>query len=89
MAATTAAVIEALPVDGERPRATGVRVFGGGSRSPLFLDALRQRIDLTVSVGPIEASALGNALAQGIALGVFADARAARATLGDPQEVTP
>ncbi len=87
MAAATASVIASLPVDDLTKRLRGVRVFGGGSRSRLYLDALRRRTDLPVSAGPVEATAIGNALAQGIALGVFEDARAARATLGDPQEV--
>jgi rhamnulokinase len=88
MAAATVTVVDALPVDDERRPVAGIRVFGGGSRSHLYLDALRRRTDLKVSVGSVEATAIGSALAQGIALGVFADARAARATLGDPQEVT-
>jgi rhamnulokinase len=87
MAATTAAVVESLPVDDEKRRLHGIRIFGGGLRSPLYLDALRRRADVPVSVGPVEATAVGNALAQGIALGVFEDVRAARATLGHPQEV--
>jgi rhamnulokinase len=87
MAATTVAVVDALPVDHERPPVAGIRVFGGGSRSQLYLDALRRRTDLQVSVGPVEATAIGNALAQGLALGLFADVRVARATLDDPQEV--
>jgi rhamnulokinase len=80
-------VIASFPVDDLTTRLLGVRVFGGGSRSHLLLDALRRRTNLPVSAGPVEATGLGNALAQGVALGVFEDARAARATLGDPQEV--
>jgi rhamnulokinase len=80
MAAATVAVVESLAVD-------GIRVFGGGSRSQLYRDALRRRTDLAVSAGPVEATAIGNALAQGIALAVFDDTRAARATLDEAQEV--
>jgi len=87
MAAATAAVVELLPVDDGRRRVRGIRVFGGGSRSQLYLDALRRHTDLPVAVGPVEATAIGNALAQGIALSVFDDVHAARATLGDPEEV--
>jgi len=87
MAAATVAIVEALPVDDASPHATGIRVFGGGTRSPLYFDALQRRTDVPVSVGPVEATAVGNALTQGIALGLFEDVRAARATLGDPQEV--
>ncbi len=86
MAATTAKVIESIPCDdGDGLR--GIRVFGGGSRSSLFCDALQRRTPLPVSVGPVEATAIGNALVQGVALGLFADTDAARATLGDHQEV--
>ena len=78
MAATTAAVIADL---GE---VDGVRVFGGGSRALLYLDALRARTDLPVTVGPTEAAALGNALVQGLALGVFGSLTEARAVLAAP-----
>jgi rhamnulokinase len=86
MAAATVAVVESLPIHDVSPLVAGIRVFGGGSRSRLYLDALHRRTDLPVSVGPVEATAVGNALTQGIALGVFEDGRAARATLDDPQE---
>ncbi len=69
MAATTVRVVESIPVDdGSRP-VRGVRVFGGGSRSPLYLDALRRRTELPVSVGPVEATAVGNALGPGCRVG--------------------
>jgi rhamnulokinase len=80
MAATTMGVIESLPRRGAVP-CEGIRVFGGGARAGLYLDALRTRTTLPVSTGPIEAAALGNALAQGVALGAYSSADAARATL--------
>ena len=86
MAATTCAVIETMP-NSDSVAATGIRVFGGGAQSPLLLDALRRGTSRNVESGPVEATALGNALAQGIALGIFADVAAARATLTDPEEV--
>jgi len=86
MAVTTANLVRALP-SGAEPDLDGIRVFGGGSRSSLYLDALRRRTRLPVAVGPVEATAIGNALVQGIALGTFADAREARATLTEQQEV--
>jgi rhamnulokinase len=79
MAAATAKVIDALPP------VTGIRIFGGGSRSSLFLDALR-RAGLRVTTGPVEATALGNALVQGLALGVFTSLDDARATLSHLEE---
>jgi rhamnulokinase len=83
MAASAAQVIASLPgVERDRP----VRVFGGGTRSPLLLDALARRTGRSVRVGPIEAAALGNALVQGLALGVFATLDDARATLLVAQE---
>jgi rhamnulokinase len=81
MATATAAVVDALPP------VSGVRVFGGGSQSRLYLDALRRRTGRAVSVGPTEATALGNAVVQGLALGVYDSATAARSVLTDLEEV--
>jgi rhamnulokinase len=86
MAAATCAVIKAMP-GSKTSEPTGLRVFGGGARASLYTAALRRRTSLSVDVGPVEATALGNALAQGIALGAFPDVRAARATLTSPEEV--
>ena len=83
MAASAAQVIASLSgIDRDRP----VRVFGGGTRSTLLLDALARRTRRPVSAGPIEAAALGNALVQALALGVFATLADARATLVATQE---
>ncbi len=83
MAASTAQVIASLSgIDRDRP----VRVFGGGTRSTLLLDALARRTGRPVSAGPIEAAALGNALVQALALGAFATLADARATLVATQE---
>jgi rhamnulokinase len=65
MAATTATIVSALG------NVRGIRLFGGGSRSDLYVEALRARTELAVSVGPVEATALGNALIQGFALGKY------------------
>ncbi len=54
-----------------------VFVFGG-AQSALYRRLLAERTGLPVCAGPVEATALGNALVQGIALGVYdglADAR--------------
>lgn len=72
MAASAAAIVAALG-------APAIRVFGGGAQSPLLVDALWRHSGLPVTVGPVEATALGNAIVQGVALDVFdsvADARA-------------
>ena len=73
LAAATARVLSGLP--GERP--SHVHVFGG-AQSRLYERALAERTELPVLPGPTEATALGNALVQGIALGRYgglADAR--------------
>ena len=74
-AAGTAAVLDRL---GE---VDDVAVFGGGGRSALYRRALAARTGLPVVQGPVEATALGNALVQGIALGRYADLADARAHL--------
>lgn len=55
---------------------------GGGSRIELVNELLAARAGLPVSVGSPEATALGNALLQGVALGTFADVDAARTWAG-------
>jgi rhamnulokinase len=87
MAATTLAVLEALPQRDDDPPIRGIRVFGGGVRAPQFLDALRERTALPVTPGPVEATALGNALVQACALGLYASLDEARATLQPFEEV--
>ena len=85
MAESAVHVIASLPgVDDDAP----VRAFGGGIRSPLLLDALARRSGRSVHLGPVEAAALGNALTQGLALGVFATLDDARATLVAPEEAS-
>ncbi len=63
---------------------TDVAVFGGGGRSSLYRRALADRTGLAVVQGPVEATALGNALVQGVALGRYADLADARAHLAPP-----
>jgi len=62
-------------------------VVGGGSRIRLMNDLLCRQTGLRVTVGSSEASALGNALVQGIALGRFRNLDEARrwAALGVSQ----
>jgi rhamnulokinase len=57
-------------------------VAGGGSSSPFLLERLESKTNLPVVAGAAEASALGNALVQGIALGRFADLADARRWIG-------
>ena len=58
-----------------------ITIFGGASRSALLCDTLVRRSGRTVRTGPFEATALGNALTQGVALGAFANQDEARASL--------
>lgn len=73
--AGTAAVLDQLGGVGE------VHVFGGGGRSDLYRRRLAEQTGLPVAAGPVEATALGNALVQGIALGLYADLADARRRL--------
>jgi rhamnulokinase len=75
-AAGTAAVLDQLG------GVTDVHVFGG-AQSALFRRLLTERTGLPVCAGPVEATALGNALVQGIALGVYDDLADARRHLAD------
>ena len=75
MAAGTADVLDRLG------GVTEVHVFGGGARSALYRRLLAERTGLPVTAGPVEATALGNALVQGVALGVYDDLADARAAL--------
>jgi rhamnulokinase len=58
-----------------------ITLFGGASRSTLLCGTLAGRSGRVVRTGPAEATALGNALTQGVALGTFATQEEARATL--------
>lgn len=72
-----------VKVIGEIKAATGrepgqINLVGGGSRVPLLAELLADRSGLEVVVGSPEATALGNAVVQGIALGRFRDLKEAR-----------
>lgn len=56
-------------------------VFGGGSRATPLLERIGTLAALPVRRGPTEATTLGNALAQGLAVGVFDDVVSARGAL--------
>jgi rhamnulokinase len=77
MAATTASVLDHLG------GVEDVRLLGGGVRSELLQRRLAEIAGVTVRPGPVEAAALGNALVQGIALGVYQDLEHARSALGE------
>lgn len=59
-----------------------IGLVGGGARAPLLRELLASRTGLPVAVGSAEATALGNAIVQGLALGVFRDVLTAREWVG-------
>ncbi len=79
MAQSTAAIVAQLGLP-------SVQLFGGGARSALLLQLLAEHVKGSVTVGPVEATALGNAMSQGLALGVFRSVAEARRTLCEPQD---
>jgi rhamnulokinase len=58
-----------------------VFVFGGGSQSAFFRNRLGEVAGLPIRQGPVEATALGNAIVQGVGLGVFSGLADGRAKL--------
>ena len=76
LAAATAGVLAELP----GPGPSDVHVFGG-AQSALYRRLLADRSGLPVHAGPAEATALGNALVQAIALGRYRDLAEARRQL--------
>ena len=48
---------------------TEVTMVGGGAANPLLVRALSDACGVDIRVGPVEATAIGNAMAQGLALG--------------------
>jgi rhamnulokinase len=81
-AACTASVLDQLG------GVTDTYVFGGGSRDPLYRQLLAAAAGRPVHLGPIEATALGNALVQGITLGRYRDLPEARAALAGSGRTT-
>ena len=78
LADATATVLAGLP--GEAPGA--INVFGGAQYG-LYRGLLAERTGLPVHAGPVEATALGNALVHGIALGRYRDLADARSHLAE------
>lgn len=59
-------------------------VVGGGAASPVMARALEEAAGVRVISGAVEATALGNALLQGVSLGRFSSLEAARAWATEP-----
>ncbi len=64
-----------------------VHILGGGSRNWLLNRLIREALGVPVTAGPAEATALGNALVQGIALGRFDSLDGAREALDSQGEI--
>ena len=75
------AVVEELEQITERRQAR-IAVVGGGAQVPLLHELLNRRTGLRVVKGSQEATALGNAIVQGLAMGVFGGLDEARDWLG-------
>jgi rhamnulokinase len=71
-AAATARVLDELG------GVTDVHVIGGVAQAGLYVRLLAERAGVRVHAGPVEATALGNALVQGVALGLYTDLADAR-----------
>jgi ABC-type Fe3+/spermidine/putrescine transport system ATPase subunit len=78
-------VDELRTITGEQP--ARIAVVGGGARVPLLHELLSERTGLGVVRGSQEATALGNAIVQGLAIGAFATIEEARDWLGAGQAV--
>lgn len=65
---------------------TTVRVVGGGSLNPLLCQMTADATGCTVIAGPVEASALGNAMIQAVATGHLPNPEAGRAALSQSIE---
>jgi rhamnulokinase len=64
-----------------------LHIVGGGSRNALLCQMAANATGLPVAAGPAEATALGSALVQFIALGVFADLAQGRALMARSAEI--
>ena len=72
----------AARVVGQLGGAERIELFGGLGRWRPLRDRLAELSGTPVGIGPVEATAVGNALTQGVALGVYADLADARRHLG-------
>jgi len=80
-------VEELTEITGEDP--ARVAVVGGGARVPLLHELLSRRTGLPVVRGSQEATALGNAIVQGLAIGAFESLDEARQWLGAGEATDP
>jgi rhamnulokinase len=83
LAMTTASVIRELE-EFLHGRISEIVVVGGGAKNALLNTYIEVAAGISVRAGPVEATLLGNALAQGIALGMFESLGVAREALAPP-----
>ncbi|HMG40927.1 MAG TPA: FGGY-family carbohydrate kinase [Acidimicrobiales bacterium] len=76
--ATARVLLSSLSRPYPAQRRQNVEVIGGGARSALYRRRLAEQTGLPVAAGPVEATALGNALVQGMALGLTPERTATR-----------
>ena len=77
LAAATANVVAELGSSTAVP-VREVCLLGGGAKNPLLRRLIEEQTGVSVRIGPVEATAIGNALVQGVALGVYDDLADAR-----------
>ena len=80
LAAAAASVVRELEMLRDQ-RMTEVCVVGGGARNELLNRLIAEECGVPVTTGPVEATVLGNALVQGVALGKFETLRDARSSM--------
>ena len=64
-----------------------LHIIGGGSQDTYLSKLTAQKIDMPVYTGPVEATAIGNILAQMLATGVFANIAQARSAVFESFDV--
>ena len=76
------------PRRGDRPRDFSVNIVGGGSNNALLAQLTADATGLPVHCGPVEATALGNAATQLVALGELADLADIRRVIVGTTDIT-
>ncbi len=70
------AVTQMAAVTGRTP--SSLHLLGGGCRDSLFCETIHQHVQLPMTLGPIDATAVGNLLSQWLGLGLFTHPQQAR-----------
>lgn len=67
---------------------SSVHIVGGGCRDAIFCQSIKSKLDVPVSMGPIDATAIGNLLSQWLGMGAIKNPAAARAVVRNSFDVT-